>query len=105
VSRDTRIVGERGQITIPKDLRDRFGIRGGDEVVVRAEEDKIVIAQRTLDDRLAEGYTEHADRDRKIAADGHPAAESGDAGSEDADDRQASASEAGSNVPADAPEW
>ncbi|AGN02893.1 AbrB family transcriptional regulator [Salinarchaeum sp. Harcht-Bsk1] len=67
MGRDTRIVGERGQITIPKDLREQFGIRGGDEVVVRAEEDKIVIAQRTVDDRLAEGYREWNDRDRTVA--------------------------------------
>jgi len=67
MGRDTRIVGERGQITIPKDLREQFGIRGGDEVVVRAEDDKIVIAQRTVDDRLEEGYREWDDRDRAVA--------------------------------------
>ncbi|MDB2293295.1 AbrB/MazE/SpoVT family DNA-binding domain-containing protein, partial [Halorubrum ezzemoulense] len=27
-----RKVGDRGQVTIPKDLRDRRGIEGGDEV-------------------------------------------------------------------------
>ncbi|WP_248515623.1 AbrB/MazE/SpoVT family DNA-binding domain-containing protein [Salinarchaeum laminariae] len=67
MARDTRIVGERGQITIPKELRERFGIRGGDEVVVRSEDDKIVIAQRTVDDRLEEGYREWNDRDRTVA--------------------------------------
>lgn len=66
MGRDTRIVGERGQITIPKDLRERFGIRGGDEVVVRSEDDKIVIAQRTVDDRLEEGYEEWSGRDRSV---------------------------------------
>jgi len=66
MGRDTRIVGERGQVTIPKELRERFGIRGGDEVVVRAEDDKIVIAQRTLDDRLEEGYRECSERDRLL---------------------------------------
>lgn len=67
MGRDTRIVGERGQITIPKDLRERFGIRGGDEVVVRAENEQIVIAQRTVDDRLEEGYREWRERDRAVA--------------------------------------
>jgi len=67
MGRDTRIVGERGQITIPKELRERFGIRGGDEVVVRSEDEKIVIAQRTVDDRREEGYREWDERDRSIA--------------------------------------
>lgn len=103
MSRDTRIVGERGQITIPKDLRERFGIRGGDEVVVRAEDDQIVIAQRTVDDRLEEGYREQADRDRRVARERRLAVKSADgrtAGEADAD-----ADNAGDRTPDDAPAW
>jgi len=63
---DSRTVGDRGQITIPKVLRERFGIRGGDEVVVRGQEDRIVIEAPTLEERLAAGYRERADRDGAI---------------------------------------
>jgi len=60
-------VGERGQVTIPKELRERFGIRGGDEVVVRAEGGRIVIGHSTVEDRLAEGYRRRAARDEELA--------------------------------------
>lgn len=63
---ESRKVGERGQVTIPKELRERFGIRGGDEVVVREEDGKIVIEKSTLEDRLAEGYRRRAERDRDL---------------------------------------
>ncbi|GAB3681940.1 hypothetical protein GCM10028857_06960 [Salinarchaeum chitinilyticum] len=89
MARDTRIVGERGQITIPKDLRERFGIRGGDEVVVRSEDEKIVIAQRTVDDRLEEGYREWNDRDRAVAraiSTGGPGTQTTDDDTEQPDD-------------------
>ena len=36
-------VGEKGQVTIPKDLRDEFGISAGTEVVFAAERDHIVL--------------------------------------------------------------
>lgn len=35
---ETRTVGERGQVTLPKGMRDRRDIRGGDEVVVHEED-------------------------------------------------------------------
>lgn len=63
---ETRKVGERGQVTIPKELRERFGIRGGDEVVVREEDGKIVIEKSTLAERLAEGYRRRAERDEEL---------------------------------------
>jgi len=64
---DRRKVGERGQVTLPKKLREQFDIRGGDEVVVRDEDDRIVIEKPVTRDDLAEGYRRRADRDRKIA--------------------------------------
>ena len=36
----TRTVGERGQVTLPEELRERFDIQGGDEVVVRETDDR-----------------------------------------------------------------
>ncbi len=37
------IVGERGQVTIPKKLRERFGIKSKSVVVFEAREDGIMI--------------------------------------------------------------
>jgi antitoxin PrlF len=36
-------VTEKGQVTIPKDVRDRFGIGAGTEVVFEIENDEIVV--------------------------------------------------------------
>jgi AbrB family looped-hinge helix DNA binding protein len=40
---DTVIVGERGQVTIPKKLRERFGIKSKSHVVFELREDGIMI--------------------------------------------------------------
>lgn len=64
----TRKVGERGQVTIPKDLRDRRGIEGGDEVVFIDAGSQIVIQPPEDEDRLAEGYRKRADRSEQLAA-------------------------------------
>jgi len=63
---ETRTVGERGQVTIPKELREQLGITGGDEVVVREEDGRVIIERQTVRERLAEGYRERAERDRRI---------------------------------------
>jgi AbrB family looped-hinge helix DNA binding protein len=62
-----RKVGERGQVTLPKELRDRFGIEGGDEVVFVDVGDEIRIQPPRDDERLAEGYRKRADRSRQLA--------------------------------------
>ncbi|HEX8949779.1 MAG TPA: AbrB/MazE/SpoVT family DNA-binding domain-containing protein [Dissulfurispiraceae bacterium] len=40
---ETVIVGERGQVTIPKKLRERFGIKSKSPVVFELREDGIMI--------------------------------------------------------------
>jgi AbrB family looped-hinge helix DNA binding protein len=40
---ETVIVGERGQVTIPKKLRDRFGIKSKSPVVFELREEGIMI--------------------------------------------------------------
>ena len=62
-----RRVGDRGQVTIPKELREEFGIDGGDEVTIRAESGAIVIEKPITRDELAAGYRERADRLRALA--------------------------------------
>lgn len=64
---ETRRVGERGQVTLPKRLRESFGITGGDEVEIRQSGGKIVIEKPVSRDELADGYRARADRDRKLA--------------------------------------
>jgi AbrB family looped-hinge helix DNA binding protein len=68
MSEHTRKVGDRGQITIPKEIRDRRGIEGGDEIVLVETEDNIIIQPPTDEDRLAEGYRARAERSRELAA-------------------------------------
>lgn len=65
--RERRTVGERGQVTIPKRLRDQFGIQAGDHVVIQAESGKLVIEQPVTKEDLAEGYRQRANRDRELA--------------------------------------
>jgi len=62
-----RTVGDRGQVTIPKGLREAFGIEGGDEVVVHEESNKIVIEKPVSEADLAEGYRRRAERDGQLA--------------------------------------
>lgn len=64
---ERRRVGERGQVTLPKELRDRLDIDGGDDVIIREEEGKIVVEKPITAEDLAEGYRRRADRDREIA--------------------------------------
>lgn len=64
---ETRKVGARGQITLPKEYREDFGIRGGDEVVVRETDDRIVIEKPVTESELADGYRERAIRAAELA--------------------------------------
>ncbi len=64
------IVGDRGQVTIPKAIRDLEGLKPRDKVVIKIEDSKIVI-ERTLSKRekeklMAEGYKKMASLDREI---------------------------------------
>ncbi|WP_324759513.1 AbrB/MazE/SpoVT family DNA-binding domain-containing protein [Haloarcula sp. GH36] len=64
---ERRKVGKRGQVTIPKELRERFGISGGDDIVIREEAGKIVIERPVTREELAEGYRQRAQRSRELA--------------------------------------
>lgn len=65
---DTRIVGERGQVTIPAELMEKFGLDVGDEVVVREADGKIVVEAAVSRAELAEGYRRRHERDEALAA-------------------------------------
>lgn len=63
---ERRRVGERGQVTIPKELRDRFGIKGGDDVLIHEEAGKLVIERPVTREELAEGYRKRTERTREL---------------------------------------
>lgn len=66
MSEHTQKVGDRGQVTIPKELRDRYGIEGGDEIEFVEVEGQIVLRPPADTDRLAEGYRKRADRAQQL---------------------------------------
>ncbi|MCU4744700.1 AbrB/MazE/SpoVT family DNA-binding domain-containing protein [Halobacteria archaeon AArc-m2/3/4] len=59
---ETHKVGERGQVTLPKHLREALDIDGGDEVTIREEDGKIVIERPVSRKVLAEGYRRRAEQ-------------------------------------------
>lgn len=49
-------VSEKGQITVPKPVRERLGIRPGDELDVIDEDGRIVLSKADPDDPVAAVY-------------------------------------------------
>jgi len=64
---EKRKVGERGQVTIPKELRERLGISHGDEVVVHEEDGKVIVEPSVTREELAEGYRRRSEEMRELA--------------------------------------
>lgn len=64
---EKRKVGERGQITIPKELRERLGISHGDEVVVLEKDGKVIVEAAVTREDLAEGYRRRSERTKEVA--------------------------------------
>ncbi len=62
-----RKVGKRGQITIPKEIREKEDIQGGDEVKIIERDGELII--KKLDDRekLKEAYQKMAEQNREIS--------------------------------------
>lgn len=68
VGSEQRKVGERGQVTLPKELREKLDIRGGDEVLVHEEDGKITIEKPVTREELAEGYRRRAAESEALTA-------------------------------------
>lgn len=66
----TTVVGERGQITIPKSIRQKEGLEPKDRVIVKIEDDRIVIEKTQSKNQkkaqLIEGYKKMAQRGLEI---------------------------------------
>lgn len=64
------VVGDRGQITIPKSIRDLENLKPRDKVIVKIENEKIVVEKalgRAEKERLmAEGYKAMAGLDKAL---------------------------------------
>jgi len=64
------VVGERGQITIPKIIREKEGLKARDKVIVKLEDDKIVVekalSKKEKEKLMVEGYKKIAVLDREI---------------------------------------
>ena len=50
------VVSEKGQVTIPKPMRDRLGIRAGEAVEFREEHGRLVLEKAPSRDVVAELY-------------------------------------------------
>ena len=58
----TVTVGERGQIVIPKAARDRFGLKGGDRLVVLSDEVGIALLPAEFFERMMKEYMGSAEK-------------------------------------------
>ena len=67
------IVGERGQITIPKKIRDMEGIKANDTVVIKLEDDKIIVEKalnrKQKDALMKEYFLKYAPLEAQMAKD------------------------------------
>lgn len=64
----TRKVGERGQVTIPKNIREKENIRSGDEVEFHEEDGELRIEKKeNLEERLKEGYKAMAKKSQEMS--------------------------------------
>jgi len=84
---EKRRVGDRGQVTLPKALRDEFDISGGDEVEIRKESGKIIIEKPVTQEDMAAGYRTRVEQFRKL------------------DDEMTGVSKEADEYLGDAPEW
>ena len=61
----TARVGERGQIVIPKEARELFGIRPGDTLVLGSGESGLVLSKPEVLDRVARQILEDMGRNEE----------------------------------------
>ena len=71
----TAVVGERGQITIPKTIREKEGLKAKDKVIVKIENDRIIVekslSRKEKEDLMKEYYQKYGKLDKKLAKNGN----------------------------------
>ncbi len=54
------VVGQRGQITIPKDIRDKINLKEKDKLLVRLKENNLIVekikTKKDIENLMVEGY-------------------------------------------------
>ena len=63
-------VGEKGQIIIPKILRDRYGIQEGAQVMIEPLEEGVLIKGRPSPEEVMSRLGKHAERIKKLGVSG-----------------------------------
>lgn len=65
------VMGERGQITIPKDIRDKEGLKPKDKVIVKIEDNKIIIeksiSKKEKEKLIKEYYKKYGKFEEEVA--------------------------------------
>ncbi|MBI2143822.1 AbrB/MazE/SpoVT family DNA-binding domain-containing protein [Candidatus Woesearchaeota archaeon] len=51
-----RTVGARGQVVLPKDIREQFGLREGTEIAFEARENEVVIRPAKTPEQIVEEF-------------------------------------------------
>ncbi len=64
------VVGERGQITIPKNIREKEGLKKKDKVIVKIEGNKIVVekaqSKKEKEELMKEYYKKYAKLEEEV---------------------------------------
>lgn len=67
------IVGQRGQITIPKEIRDKIKLKEKDKLLVTLKANNLivkkVIPNKKINDLMVEGYKKMANTDKETVSD------------------------------------
>ena len=66
---EVRKVGKRGQVTIPKSIRNKENIKGGDKVEIFEKNGEIIIKTIDKTEALKEAYQEMSKQSKKISED------------------------------------
>jgi AbrB family looped-hinge helix DNA binding protein len=57
---------EKGQVVIPKDIRDQLGLKPGSEILFEIENGKIIITKKESGEKTAEDFFSVIPREKKL---------------------------------------
>lgn len=61
-----RTMGEKGQVVVPKDIRDQLGLKPGSELLFEIEDGKIIIRKKTDGEKTAEAFFSVIPKEKKL---------------------------------------